>query len=133
MNNYGYDYYMMQQQMLQQEQMQQQMQDQMVLAAQMQYQNQMQTQQAQRMRKTTKKDILEYLQMRSGAREVVQVDEFETQRTRHICQGSKKIVVLEKGTEPVQTSEGFIFAEYFLCNNCKKLIINKQSIEMGVR
>lgn len=124
-----YDYYMLQQQYMAQ---QGQMLGQMTLAY-MQQQGMMQGQQMPHMRKTTKKDILEYLQMRSGASEIVQIDEFETQRTRHICQGSKRIVVLEKGTEPVPTSDGCVFAEYFLCNNCRKLIINKQSIEMGAR
>lgn len=79
-------------------------------------------------RKTTRKDVITYLQNKSCASEIVLVNDFETQRARHICKGGKDIYVLEKGIEQVPTSFGYISVEYFLCPVCKKLILNKQTL-----
>ena len=98
----------------------------------MNYQMMLQNQQMMGMQvhKTTRKDVLAYLQQMSGASEIVQVNEFETMRTRHICKGSKQIILLDKGIVQVPTSNGILNVEYFLCPKCKKLILNKSSLEM---
>lgn len=81
-----------------------------------------------KMKKTTRRDILDYLQQRAGTYDVVQVDDFETDRARHICKGGKQIFVLDKFVEPVPTSEGVLAVNYFLCPNCRRLILDKGSI-----
>lgn len=81
-----------------------------------------------KMRKPTKKDILEYMRQSLSAGEIVGVDEFETMRTRHICNGSKEIQVLDIGVFPVNTGYSCFNIEYFLCPHCRKLIYNKCSM-----
>lgn len=84
----------------------------------------------QRMAKTKKKDVINYLQQLSNASVIEQLDEFETANARHICQGTKKIQILPKGVVSVPTTEGMVNVEYFLCQGCRLLMINKQSIWM---
>lgn len=83
-----------------------------------------------RMIKTKKSDVLNYLQMVSGASRIEQMDEFETESARHICEGTKTIRILPKGSIPVQTTSGVLNVEYFLCENCRLLLINKQTIQL---
>ena len=81
-------------------------------------------------RKVTKKSLVEYLTMCFNASEVVQVDDFESLRQRHICGGSRQIILLDKTTQQIDTPEGVVYAEVFFCPNCRKLIINKSSIDV---
>ena len=98
----------------------------------MQYQMMLQQQQmmGMKMRKTTRKDILMYLQTRAASNDVVTVDDFETESTRHICRSTKEIKLLTKGIEAVPTSEGVLHVEYFLCPVCRRLILNKNTLDM---
>lgn len=80
--------------------------------------------------KVTKKFIVEILTNMYNAQEVVQVDDFDSLRQRHICAGTKVITLLDKITVPVETNEGIVYAEVFFCPRCGKLIINKSSIEI---
>lgn len=86
-------------------------------------------QQPQRVHKTTKGDILNFIQMQTQASEIVQVDYFESMLARHICNGGNKIQLLQKITYPIQTECGVVNAEYFLCNICRKCLIDRNSIE----
>lgn len=82
-------------------------------------------------RSVTKKDIITYLRRAFMSNEYETVSDFETQRTRHICKGQKKIVLLEKqlvGVPISPTSTANI--EVFFCQNCRKLLINSQSLEV---
>lgn len=122
---------MMEQQMMQEqnEMMQLEMMNQAQMAQQqMLMQNQQLVNQVIHTKKTTRKDVMEYLQMLSGSKDIIQVDEFETQRTRHICRGTKEIKLIDKGVQPVQTSEGVLMVDFFLCPECKRLILNKSTI-----
>lgn len=97
-----------------------------------QYQQEMVNQQllayGEHMTKTKKKDVINYLQMQSGASMVEQIDEFETMNARHICSGSKKIQVLPKQVVNVSTSEGMLGVEYVMCPYCRLLLINKSCL-----
>lgn len=84
----------------------------------------------QKMARTKKKDVINYLQQLSGASVIEQVDEFETANARHICQGTKQIQILPKGVINVPTTEGNVAVEYFLCPYCRLLLINKSSLWM---
>lgn len=86
--------------------------------------------QQQHVKKTTKRDILNYLMMQAGTQDIVQVDDFETPKARHICKGTKEIKVLDMFTIGVPTTEGMLNVRYFLCPMCRRLIIDKQSLEM---
>lgn len=78
----------------------------------------------------TKKAIKDYLCNITNCSSVETVEDFETLRTRHICQGSKIINILDKNTISVQTTKGVVNVEFFLCSMCGKLIINSSSIEI---
>lgn len=85
----------------------------------------------QRVHAPTKKDIVDSLVCYlGGASEVEKVDDFETLQTRHICRGTQTIQVLSKCVTPLQTVNGSANVEYFFCPQCRKLIINKSSIEL---
>lgn len=81
-------------------------------------------------RHITKKDLIDYLRTCYAASDLVQVDEFETQRTRHVCPMGTQIWLLDKICQPVMTASGQIYVELFFCQNCRKLIINKSSLEI---
>ena len=101
------------------------------LAQQQMYNQQMYNQQManQQFRNPTKKEIMDCLIASTGANEVIKVDEFETLQTRHICQGTHCIQVLQKSIFPVQMAGGTLGVEYFFCPNCRKLIVNKSSMD----
>lgn len=84
----------------------------------------------QRQRATTKKDILNYLQNMIQPSDSEQVVEFDTVKTRHICQGYKEIVLLDKQIVQVPTTNGIICVEVFFCPRCRKLLINSQSLDV---
>ena len=78
----------------------------------------------------TKQSIKNYLAMYFNCSDMELVEGFDTLRTRHICQGSNQIVLLNKFCIPVPTSRGMIAVETFFCQRCRKLIVNKESLEM---
>lgn len=133
---YGdYDLMMLQRQLQEQQVVAQQ--DQMMLYAAMQNSQAMQEQAMMRKLQAppkqytpSKREILEYLKMYTSARDVVACDEFETQRARHICEGTKDIRVLEMCRMPVNMGFSVIYVEYFICPNCGKLIYNRSSISV---
>lgn len=85
----------------------------------------------QKVHKPTKKEIIDSLvYYLGGVSEVESVDEFETMQTRHICHGTKNIQVLSRCMCPVQTMAGTANVEYFFCPQCRKLIINRSSVEL---
>ena len=78
----------------------------------------------------TKQSIKNYLMMYSGCNEMEVAESFDTIRTRHICLGSKEIIILDKTFVPVPTNRGIINVEVFFCPRCRKLIINNESMEV---
>ena len=78
----------------------------------------------------TKQAVKDYVCLATACQSVEMVEEFETLRARHICQGTKVIQILEKRLIPVPTTRGMINVEVFLCNYCGKLIINRSSMEI---
>lgn len=81
-------------------------------------------------RTVTKKMLLDYIVSDLGATVVVQCDEFETRNTRHICQGSNNIQILPVRVYNVPTPNGLVPVEVIWCENCRKLIVNRSSLEL---
>lgn len=77
----------------------------------------------------TKKSIQEYISLYSNCSDMELVECFDTLRTRHICKGIKQIVILDQSTIPVQTTKGLINVSVFFCGRCRKIIIDKSSME----
>ena len=78
----------------------------------------------------TKKSIQDYVCLATNCNSVEVVDSFETLKTRHICQGTKDIRLISSSIIPTPTSMGMINVEVFYCPYCRKLIINKSSMEI---
>lgn len=81
-------------------------------------------------RALTRKYLLEYITNFYGASSVVQVNEFETNYARHICQGTTDIKVLQPIPFTIPTENGNVVANIFFCENCRKLIVDRSSIEV---
>lgn len=81
-------------------------------------------------RAVTRKMLLDSIVSYYGACEVVQVDEFETDYTRHICQGGSKIQILNVIHFNIPTDRGVVTANIFYCPHCRKLIVDKSSLEV---
>lgn len=81
-------------------------------------------------RAVTKKMLLDFMIANLGAQEVVQVDEFETLLTRHICMGSTVIQLLQTTTYTIPTVNGPVTAQIVWCPNCRKLIVNRNSLDI---
>lgn len=81
-------------------------------------------------RAVTKKMLLECIAGSLGASEVVQCDEFETRSTRHICLGSNIIQILPVNIFNVPTPNGVVPVEVIWCANCRKLIVNRSTLEI---
>lgn len=79
---------------------------------------------------STKRSITDYLILYSGCSDIETVDYFDTVRTRHICNGIKQIVLLDQTIIPVPTNKGVINVGVFFCNRCRKLIVDKSSMEV---
>ena len=80
----------------------------------------------------TKRSIIDFICLNTQCSSYVLVDEFESLRARHICPAisQKNIWLLEKDTIPVPTTKGMIGVEVFFCPYCRKLYINKSSLEI---
>lgn len=80
--------------------------------------------------KPTKKEIRDYIINQLNPSEVINVDDFETLNTRHICKNSKVVSILSKQVYSVPSDIGFVNVEIIFCNACRKLIINKSSLDL---
>lgn len=79
----------------------------------------------------TKKMLVDYISESLGALSVVYVDEFEGNVTRHICTGGNQIQVLQSNVFNVPLADGSnVGVEIFWCPNCRKVIINKSSLDL---
>lgn len=78
----------------------------------------------------SKTQILDYLRNFAGTPNVEVVSDFDTQQARHICEGTKEIVLLNKDVIPVPTSNGSLGVEVFFCPRCRKLLVNSGSLEV---
>lgn len=82
--------------------------------------------------KPTKKSVLDYLSRLYGTTNIVQIESFDSIRTRHICPGMKNILLLDKYVVNVPLYgeiPTMLPVEIFFCNNCRKLYVNKQTLE----
>jgi hypothetical protein len=83
-------------------------------------------------RKTTKRDIIEWLKYTYQPSELVQVDDFGSSNVaRHICPNAKMISRLPKQliSVPLMSEGGVIGVESFICGYCRKMLINSQSLD----
>ena len=81
-------------------------------------------------RGVTRRMLLDTIVSFMGASEVVYSDEFESLYTRHICPGSNQIQLLRHNTFYVNTPSGNIPVEIIFCPNCRKLIVDRNSLEL---
>ena len=77
----------------------------------------------------TRAAIRDYVCMCCNAKDVDIADDFDTVLARHICVGSKNIVLLNRTYVPVPTTKGVLNVELFLCQKCRKVILNKSTME----
>lgn len=82
------------------------------------------------MASVSRKDIINFLVYSLGASSYVLLDEFETMRARHVCPGTTQIRLLEKRQYPVVLPNNIeqITVDYFMCDQCKKLFLDKDSV-----
>ena len=80
-------------------------------------------------RMPTRKEKVDFLRATFNASDVVLVDEFEALTLKHICVGGNIIYLLNKSTFNLQTPQGVLCVEYFFCSVCRKLYINKCTLE----
>lgn len=79
----------------------------------------------------SRKEIVDYICAMLGTGNVVLLDEFETDKARHICRGGKDIVIMSREYMDVALPDGnYITAEYYLCRSCGKLLLNKNSLTL---
>lgn len=80
--------------------------------------------------RVSKKEIVNYITANLGATEVVQVDDFETMRTRHICPNIQEINLLNPDIFVVNLPDGSqLNVGVIFCPRCKKLWINKSTLD----
>lgn len=79
--------------------------------------------------RVTKQDLVTYITQNLGASEIVKCDEFETLMTRHICPGTKKVILLKSDTFNVPTPNGLVPVRVIFCQNCRKLWIDKNTLD----
>lgn len=79
--------------------------------------------------RVTKQDLVNFIVQNLQASEVVRCDEFETAMTRHICPGTKNIVLLKSDTFNVPTPNGIVPVRVIFCPNCRKLWIDKNTLD----
>lgn len=77
----------------------------------------------------TRKEKIEFLRSVFSASDVILVDEFESTILKHICIGGKTIYILPRSVYNLQTPQGTQCVEYFFCNVCRKLYLNKCTLE----
>lgn len=78
----------------------------------------------------SRKMIVDYICASLGTTNVVLLEEFETVNARHICPGSREIVLLGREQFPIDLPDGSgrLVAELYLCRRCGKLMINKNTL-----
>lgn len=82
-------------------------------------------------KRTTRKDILDFIQMSTNCSDLVLVEDFDSTIARHICLGGKKIQLLPKQVYNLITNEGYtVNINYFFCPMCRKCIVDKNSIDL---
>ena len=89
----------------------------------------MMSQPLQRTKRTTKKDIIDFIMFNTKCSDLVGVEYCENVLARHICAGGNTIQILQKQSYPLQTESGIVNIEYFFCNICRKCIVDKNTIE----
>lgn len=79
--------------------------------------------------RVTKQDLINFIVQNLQASEVVKCDEFETAKTRHICPGTKNIVLLNSDVFNVPTPNGIVPVSVIFCPNCRKLWIDRNTLD----
>lgn len=84
--------------------------------------------------KLTKRDLINCLVCSLGAdpNNVVMLDEFESPIARHVCSasGNPMILTLNVGKYNVPTDMGCVSVQYVGCPYCRKLMIDKSSLDV---
>lgn len=72
-----------------------------------------------------KTEVLNALINFLGGPELVLVDDIFPDYTRHICSKGRTIYLLQKRVFWCNTNVGVIPVEYYYCNMCHKVIVNR--------
>lgn len=78
-----------------------------------------------RMHKPGKQEIINWFREFTQASEMDLVEDAFDTYARHVCLGGESVQLLPKMVYNLQTPEGYISLEYYRCNLCGKVILNK--------
>lgn len=82
-----------------------------------------------RYRRPSRREIMNWFQSYMGAREMDLVDEADCEVARHVCAGGNNIELLPRQTYNLTLEDGSVVVlEYYQCNLCGKLILDKNFI-----
>ena len=73
----------------------------------------------------SKQEIINWFKEFMKAPELVLVEESNDNYARHICLGGNKVHLIPKLYYNFQTTNGRILIEYYQCQVCGKIIMNK--------
>lgn len=76
-------------------------------------------------RRPGKQEIINWFKSYMGASELDLVDESFDQCARHVCMGGNRIELLPKQTYNLEYDGGIIVLEYYRCNLCGKVMLNR--------
>lgn len=72
-----------------------------------------------------KQEIINWFKEFMGAPELDLVDDSSDEYARHVCLGGTKIHLIPKFNYTLQTPKGNILIEYYQCQICRKIIMNR--------
>ncbi len=73
----------------------------------------------------SKQEIINWFKEFMGAPEIDLVDESSDEFARHVCANSTKVYLIPKFQYNLQTPKGVILIEYYQCQVCGKIIMNR--------
>lgn len=75
-----------------------------------------------------KQDIINWFRDSKGAMELDLVDDTSDAFARHVCVGGDKVFLIPKQQSSIATPRGNITIEYYQCEVCGKIIMNRNFI-----
>lgn len=73
----------------------------------------------------SKQEVINWFKDFMRAPEVDLVDDTTEQYARHVCANGKKVFLLPKLVYSLQTPKGMVLIEYYQCQVCGKIIMNR--------
>lgn len=76
----------------------------------------------------SKQEVINWFKEFKGALELDLVDDSTDEYARHVCLGGTKIYLLPRFNYILQTPKGVVTIEYYQCQVCGKIIMNRNFI-----